>query len=103
MAAVTTFVTLEIEIEVEGCYDPGAPAITSGNPDHWHPEEPVVVEIDKIVVWGRSDVPISLKQLESMIPGCTETIENELVKQAENDNYGAAMDAAVSRYQSRQE
>ena len=88
MAAVTTFVTLEIEIEVEGFYDPGAPAITSGNPDHWQPADPVIVEIDKIDVWGRSNVPISLKQLESMVPGCTETIENELVKQAENDSSG---------------
>ena len=88
MAAVTTFVTLEIEIEVEGCYDAGAPAITSGGPDNWCPEDPAVVEIGKIVVWGRSDVPISLKQLESMVPGCTETLENELIKQAENDSSG---------------
>ena len=45
---VSTYITLEIEVEVEGTYYSGSPASTLGSPDNWESEDPGQIEISVI-------------------------------------------------------
>jgi len=97
--SVTTVLTIEIDIEVDGTFYAGSPDIVSGGPDNWEQGDSDTVEIGKIIILGKRDISVSLKQLEDMLPGCTETIEEKLLQQARDDDESARDAAEESAYE----
>jgi len=97
--SVTTVLTFEIDVEVDGTFHVGSPDIVSGGPDNWEQGDSDTVELGDIIILGKRDVSISLKELEEMIPGCTETIEEKLLQQAREDADNAKYEAAIETYE----
>ena len=113
--SVKTTITLEIEVEVEGTYYSGSPAITSGSPDNWEPEDPGQVDIESV----RSCYPdrsvrdrqgnyyqypeIPLLVMENIDPNFEDVATDALFAQAEEDLREARAEAQISAYESRME
>ena len=109
--SVTTTVTLEIEVEVEGTYYAGSPAITSGPPDNWEPEDPDSVDIESVrACYPDRKIPripgsyhhypeIPLAVMESIEPNFEEYAVEALIDEAKE----ARAEAQISAYEARME
>lgn len=109
--SVKTTITLEIEVEVEGTYYAGSPAITSGPPDNWEPEDPddVGVETVRACFPDRSirdrkgnyyhypEIPLLV--MESIEPNFVEYAVEALLNEAKSE----ADEAEIAAYESRRE
>ena len=106
---VSTYITLEIEVEVEGTYYSGSPASTLGSPDNWESEDPGQIEISVIRAVnpdphfrnkeGYQEVPLRLMKV------IDKSFENDamdaLCAQAEEDMKEAKAEAEHSAYEAR--
>tara|TARA_A100001515_G_scaffold144914_2_gene150720 strand:+ start:934 stop:1305 length:372 start_codon:yes stop_codon:yes gene_type:complete len=96
--SVKTWISFEIEVEVDGVIHSGSPG------DFWEPEDPGEVEVTKVSAtypdpYSRTkkvypEIPIRL--LESLEPSFYELAEEALVKQAEDDDQNAREEAYES-------
>jgi len=99
--SVKTWISFEIEVEVDGVIHAGDPG------DFWQPEDPGEVEVTKVSATYSDpyirtkkvypEIPIRL--LESLSPSFTELAEEALVKQAEDDDQNAREEAYESSLQ----
>ena len=110
--SVSTYITLEIEVEVEGTYYHGSPAITSGSPDNWEPEDPGQIEISSIravypdpyTVGKRVYPEIPMRTMESICGKDFEDVAvDALFAQAKDDDKEDRAEAQILAYELRME
>lgn len=109
--SVKTTITLEIEVEVEGTYCAGSPAITSGPSDAWEPEDPDDVGVERVRAcfpdrsirdrngkyYHYPEIPLWV--MESIEPNFVEYAVKALVDQVKSDTD----EAEIAAYESRRE
>ena len=97
--AVETTITLEIDLEISGTFHDGESDTVTGGPDNWKQGHPDTVEIENLTVLGTENVSFTLKELEVLIPGCTEKIASALVQHGIDDRDMARDEAAIEAYE----